>query len=53
MDAGTTRVDLAVPTFKDPPVGARVAQVARPFDQDGVRLDHLEGVLAMRQGHFC
>jgi hypothetical protein len=40
LNAGTTRVEPAVPTFKDPPVRARVAQVARPLDQCVVRLDH-------------
>lgn len=46
LDAGTTRVDLAVPAFEDPPVGSRVAQVAGPLNQGVVRLDHFERVCA-------
>lgn len=38
---------LAVPTFEDPPVGSRVAQVASPLDERVVRLDHLECVGAV------
>ena len=47
LDAGTTRVEPAVPAFKDPPVRTRVAQVARPLDQGVVQLDHDKRVRAV------
>ena len=44
--AWPTGLDLAFGALKDEPMRPRVALVAIPQDQGGVRLDHLEDVLA-------
>jgi hypothetical protein len=46
-------VNLAVPAFEDPPVRARVADMAGPLDESAVRLDHAERVRAAASpGHL-
>ncbi len=46
-------MDLAVPAFEDPPVGAGVAQVAMPLNQRAIRLDHLEDMSTrVRERHL-
>lgn len=53
LDAGTARVQLAIPTFENPPVRARETQVAGPADQRVVRLDHDKRVGALAgEGHL-
>jgi len=44
--AWPTGLDLAFGALEDEPMGPGVAFVAIPQDQGGVRLDHLEDVLA-------
>lgn len=52
VHASTASVDFAVTALENPPVRARMAQVAHPLDQSAVRLDHLEVVRAgVRHGH--
>lgn len=48
MNAGAASVNLAISTFKNPPVRTRVAQVASPLNQGAVRLDHLERMCTVR-----
>lgn len=50
--AGTTHVNLAIPTFHDPPVRSGMAHVACPLNESVIRLDHLKRVgAAGRNGH--
>jgi len=48
-------LELAVFALKDEPMRTRVAHVAYPFHQSGLRLDELEGVVAISavEGHCC
>lgn len=44
LSTRTAGVQLAVSTLKDQVKGSRVTEVAVPYNQGAVRLDHLEGV---------